>query len=273
MPTCAALAPATSTAPTAAPVPSPPAATSGASTAARTSWSAASSVKSEARSSSTNTPRWPPASTPCTISASGSSAIASRASSGEVTVIHSADPAARSRAAASFGGSPNVNETTATRASTSASTFALERVVVEARRAERHARALGVTRQPGGVGLDRRRVRGRAAADEQVHAERALRQPARGGDVLGEPLSGQVARAEKPEAAGLADGGGEGGRRRPARHRRLHDRELQQVRYFAHTETCLRLALENGSRLKPLQRSCSRMPASWAIRSYSAGQA
>jgi hypothetical protein len=40
---------------------------------------------------------------------------------------------------------------------------------------------------------------------------------------------------------------------------------------FSQTETCLVLSLVNGSRRQPLQRSRSRIPASRAIRSSSAG--
>ena len=40
---------------------------------------------------------------------------------------------------------------------------------------------------------------------------------------------------------------------------------------FSQTETCLRLSLVNGSRVQPLQRSRSLIPASCAIRSSSAG--
>src|SRR5688572_33252983 len=42
-------------------------------------------------------------------------------------------------------------------------------------------------------------------------------------------------------------------------------------RSFAQTETCFLLSLVNGSRFQPAHRSCSRMPAMWAMRSSSAG--
>jgi hypothetical protein len=40
---------------------------------------------------------------------------------------------------------------------------------------------------------------------------------------------------------------------------------------FSHTDTCFSLSLVNGARVQPAHRSRSRIPASWAIRSSSAG--
>ena len=107
VPSCAARAPATSTAATSAPLASPPAATSGTSTAAETLrsngispvWSTASLVKE---------PRWPPASWPCTHSASAPAATASRASATEVTVTSTYEPCRLTSAMTSGGGHPNV---------------------------------------------------------------------------------------------------------------------------------------------------------------------
>lgn len=123
VPSCAALAPATSTAATSAPLDSPPVATSGTSTAAETLrssgmspvWSMPSFVKE---------PRWAPASWPCTHSASAPAATASRASSADVTVTSTVEPRRRSSAMTSDEGHPNVKLTTGTCVSDNSVSFA-----------------------------------------------------------------------------------------------------------------------------------------------------
>ncbi len=85
-------APPARTAASPAPVMIEPAATSGRSVSSRTSWRAASSVSSDRDSSSTNTPRWPPASTPWTTRASAPAVAAAPASSSEVTVSQTSEP-------------------------------------------------------------------------------------------------------------------------------------------------------------------------------------
>ena len=125
VPSCAAAAPATSTAATSAPAASPPAATRGTSTAAdtlrsngiRPVWSMPTLSK---------VPRWAPASWPCTQSASAPAATASRASSAEVTVTRTSEPWPLTSAMTSGGGQPNVKLTTGTCASYSRSSLAAQ---------------------------------------------------------------------------------------------------------------------------------------------------
>lgn len=123
VPSCAALAPATSTAATSAPLDSPPVATSGTSTAAETLrsngsrpvWSMLPLVKE---------PRWAPASWPCTHSPSAPASTASRASSADVTVTKTSEPCRLTSAMTSREGHPNVKLTTGTCASCSSASFA-----------------------------------------------------------------------------------------------------------------------------------------------------
>lgn len=158
MPSCAALAPATSTAATSAPLDSPPVAISGTSTAAdtlrsngiRPVWSMPALSK---------LPRWAPASWPCTQRPSAPAAAASRASSAEVTVTNTAEPCRFTSAMTAAGGQPNVKLTTGTRDSDSRSSFASQsssppigspsgtpyRSASAAKRAEYSATALGST--------------------------------------------------------------------------------------------------------------------------------
>ena len=123
VPSCAALAPAASTAATSAPRDNPPVATSGTSTAAdtlcsngiRPVWSMPSLVK---------VPRCAPASWPCTTSPSAPAATASRASSTEVTVTNTSDPSRFTSAMTSGAGQPKVKLTTGTCASDSNASLA-----------------------------------------------------------------------------------------------------------------------------------------------------
>lgn len=123
VPSCAALAPATSTAATSAPVASPPVATSGTSvtedtlrsTGIRPVWSMPSFTK---------VPRWAPASWPCTTSPSAPAATASRASSTDVTVTNTSEPCLFTSATTSAAGQPNVKLTTGTWASDSSASLA-----------------------------------------------------------------------------------------------------------------------------------------------------
>lgn len=123
VPSCAALAPAASTAATSAPLDSPPVATSGTSTAAETLrsngirpvWSIPSFVK---------LPRCAPASWPCTQSPTAPAATASRASVADVTVTKTSDPCRRTSAMTSADGHPNVKLTTGTCASDSNASLA-----------------------------------------------------------------------------------------------------------------------------------------------------
>ncbi|TDV45404.1 hypothetical protein CLV71_11270 [Actinophytocola oryzae] len=123
VPSCAALAPATSTAATSAPLDNPPAATSGTSTAAdtlrsngiRPVWSVPSLTKE---------PRWAPASWPCTHRPSAPEATASRASAADVTVTSTSQPCAFTSAMTSDEGHPNVKLTTGTLASDSNASLA-----------------------------------------------------------------------------------------------------------------------------------------------------
>jgi len=123
VPSCAATAPAASTAATSAPPDSPPVATSGTSTAAETLrsngirpvWSIPSLAK---------VPRWAPASWPCTQSPSAPAATASRASSAEVTVTRTSEPCPLTSAITSRDGQPKVKLTTGTFASYSTSSLA-----------------------------------------------------------------------------------------------------------------------------------------------------
>jgi hypothetical protein len=118
VPSCAALAPATSTAATSAPFDNPPVAMSGTSATADTLrssgikpvWSMPSFVK---------LPRWAPASCPCTHSPSAPAATASRASSAEVTVTKTSEPHRLTSVITSADGQPNVKLTTGTPASDS----------------------------------------------------------------------------------------------------------------------------------------------------------
>lgn len=116
VPSCAALAPATSTAATSAPLDSPPVATSGTSVSADTLRSngirPVSSIPELVK-----VPRWAPASWPCTHSPSAPAATASRASAAEVTVTSTSEPCPRTSAITSGGGQPNVKLTTGTCAS------------------------------------------------------------------------------------------------------------------------------------------------------------
>jgi hypothetical protein len=113
VPSCAALAPAASTAATSAPLDNPPVATSGTSTAAdtlrsngiRPVWSMPALSK---------LPRWAPASWPCTQSPSAPAATASRASAADVTVTNTSDPCPFTSAMTSADGQPNVKLTTGT---------------------------------------------------------------------------------------------------------------------------------------------------------------
>ncbi len=118
VPSCAAHAPATSTAATSAPLDSPPAATSGTSTAADTLRSNGSrpvwSIPSLAK-----VPRWAPASWPCTHSPSAPAATAPRASSADVTVTSTSDPSRLTSATTSGAGQPKVKLTTGTCSSAS----------------------------------------------------------------------------------------------------------------------------------------------------------
>lgn len=123
VPSCAALAPATSTAATSAPVASPPVATSGTSATAATLrsngispvWSMPALVK---------LPRWAPASWPCTTSPSAPAATASRASSADVTVTNTSEPCRFTWAMTSAAGQPNVKLTTGTCASARSASLA-----------------------------------------------------------------------------------------------------------------------------------------------------
>lgn len=125
VPSCAAVAPATSTAATSAPLDSPPVATSGTSTSAdtlrsngiRPVWSTPSLV---------NVPRCAPASWPCTQSPSAPAATASRASAAEVTVTSTSEPCRFTSATTSGGGQPNVKLTTGTCASDSNASLAAQ---------------------------------------------------------------------------------------------------------------------------------------------------
>ena len=118
VPSCAALAPATSTAATSRPCDSPPVATSGTSTAAdtlrsngsRPVWSTPSFAK---------LPRCAPASWPCTHSPSAPAATARRASSAEVTVTSTSEPCRLTSATTSLSGQPKVKLTTGTCSSAS----------------------------------------------------------------------------------------------------------------------------------------------------------
>jgi hypothetical protein len=123
VPSCAAVAPATSTAATSAPLDNPPVATSGTSTSADTLrsngispvWSMPAFVK---------LPRWAPASWPCTQSPSAPASTASRASRAEVTVTSTSVPCRLTSATTSGGGQPNVKLTTGTCASASSASLA-----------------------------------------------------------------------------------------------------------------------------------------------------
>jgi hypothetical protein len=158
VPSCAALAPAASTAATSAPLDSPPVAISGTSTAAdtlrsngiRPVWSMPALSK---------LPRWAPASWPCTQSPSAPAATASRASSAEVTVTKTSEPCRLTSAMTSGAGQPNVKLTIGTRASDSSASFASQssspptgspsgtpyRSASAAKRAEYSATAFGST--------------------------------------------------------------------------------------------------------------------------------
>src|SRR5262249_46374290 len=60
---------------------------------------------------------------------------------------------------------------------------------------------------------------------EQVDGEGPVGRRLHGPDVGPELLGGEVTPAERPEPTGPADRGHESGRRRPPRHRALHDRQ------------------------------------------------
>jgi len=123
VPSCAAVAPATSTAATSAPLDNPPVATSGTSTTADTLRSNGSrpvwSIPSFAK-----VPRWAPASWPCTQSPSAPAATACRASSADVTVTSTSEPCRLTPAITSGAGQPNVKLTTGTCSSASTASLA-----------------------------------------------------------------------------------------------------------------------------------------------------
>lgn len=123
VPSCAALAPAASTAATSAPRDNPPAAINGTSTAAdtlrsngiRPVWSMPSLVK---------VPRCAPASWPCTQSPSTPASTASRASAADVTVTNTSEPCRFTSATTSGAGQPKVKLTIGTCASDSSASLA-----------------------------------------------------------------------------------------------------------------------------------------------------
>ena len=150
VPSCAALAPAASTAAIAPPVASPPGRHQRQLRPRRaTSCSAARTPRSGAVSSSAKNARCPPASAPWTTSASAPASRASRASAGPVTVTHTSLPAACTRSTTAASGHPNVNDTTGTRSPSSERELRVPVVVVVARLAE-----LALVAQRARVGLD-----------------------------------------------------------------------------------------------------------------------
>ncbi len=126
MPTATAAAPASSAARTWSGVPTPPAATSGSAVTARTARTSAGSASRSGGACGVSVPQWPPASADCTTRASTPASTACLASSGEVTVCTSVQPARRSAAADAGSGRPKVNETTGGAAATSTSTLAAQ---------------------------------------------------------------------------------------------------------------------------------------------------
>lgn len=117
VPSCAASAPAASSAAICEPRMRPPAAMIGRATASRTWATSASSPTAAVPSawgSSRWVPWWPPASTPWTHTASAPACWAVRASSTEVAVTTVYVPALRRAARAAEEGQPKVNETTGT---------------------------------------------------------------------------------------------------------------------------------------------------------------
>ena len=238
VPSCAASAPATRTAAMAAPVASPPAAINGHSTNGAMSCSAASSVRSDALSSSAKIPRCPPASTPCTMSASGDRAVAATASSGDVTVIQISDPAAARRRTASSPGSPNVNDTTATGIVAEQIDLGVEVVVVEPWHTCRDVDESSLRGDLARVGVDEVPVGRRRAADEHVDTERTRERPADGADLLGQSLRRQVAGTQEPEPTRTTDCSHQRRRRGTACHRRLHDRNLEELQHAHGAPSC-----------------------------------
>jgi hypothetical protein len=102
-------------------------------------------------------------------------------------------------------------------------------VVIEPRHSELDAVALGVGPQPLQVGAQRQLVDLAVAGREQVHTERRGRDGPQLVAVIVEPLGGQVAAAQEPQAAGVADGGRKRRRRWPAGQRSENDRVLELV--------------------------------------------
>lgn len=125
VPSCAALAPATSTAATSAPHDRPPVATNGRSVTAFTLRSNGSSPVWSIPAL-TNVPRWAPASWPCTTSPSTPAVTASRASDADVTVTKTSLPWALSSATSSGAGQPKVKLTTGTLISASSASFSVQ---------------------------------------------------------------------------------------------------------------------------------------------------
>ena len=113
VPSCAALAPAASTAATSRPCDSPPVATSGTSTTADTLRSNGSSPV-WSMPSFAKLPRWAPASWPCTHSPSAPAATACRASAADVTVTSTSEPCRLTSVMTSESGQPKVKLTTGT---------------------------------------------------------------------------------------------------------------------------------------------------------------
>ena len=105
----------------------------------------------------------------------------------------------------------------------------LPAVVVAARLAERDARALALGPQLRRVGADRRRIGGPGGRREDVEPERPGGQPAQRLEVGANRVDRLVAGRQEAEPARVADRGGERGRGGAAGQRRLHDRELERV--------------------------------------------
>lgn len=87
----------------------------------------------------------------------------------------------------------------------------------------------GLAGQLVGVDLDGAGLGELGLRHEHVDAERAAREPAQPLDLLVHPVGGLVPGGEEPEAAGLADGGGELRDGDSARHGCLHDREGEEI--------------------------------------------
>ena len=195
VPSWAAAAPAASTAATPWPVAMPPVATSGRSLTARTSWRSASRPTSPGARSSKE-PRWPPASTPWTTSASAPASCAATASAAVVTVTHSAQPAECSASASARDGQPKVTDTTGMRSSRGQGQLLVPAVVVVTRLAELDAVALR-------LGGERRRVAARARRVRQRRPRARTDSAPNGRSVsrLSSPISARTASALRYPAA------------------------------------------------------------------------